>query len=525
MVDTIVLRINNLHQYPKILEALRKEGEGQYNSVVDSPHNQEVVDFETGEISKDRFLQIKQVHYADTNNTFTSYRNKVLTSSHYYLAYSIRIDRDYVEMNFSIPKYLYGTNIMQFVPHKFEEHPYNNEELDSLEFNAEITYERLITFIDNFMNDWFKDIQISKEDIEINRLDLCFNQYFKSVEDSLKYLDYQKRIKKKYIKKTTKNKVDWGTSIFIQNARYAAKIYHKGSEYASSKGERKHHLTMNKKIGKEHFEVESKYKDGVMVREGLEDTANRILRYEITFKKPFMTYLFKKHLFARDCTGWQQAQKDYKEVNKVVKKIRENRIKGLSIYQLEKKYRNFSPEKRVYHKAYSKILNRSNTFSLAISETARRENESLHACLKDDKGNYEPPKAALFTKELLNEMFKVFLNFKEEFRISSMDKFTDTTKRVIAYNNDVEKYNKKLPKGSKERKARISENYINSILLHLQTHSFDELVQMGVISARTKYNYIKALGKIGLSKNHLAVDSVEIEKSEDFAHYHQILTF
>ncbi len=58
----------------------------------------------------------------------------------------------------------------------------------------------------------------------------------------------------------------------------------------------------------------------------------------------------------------------------------------------------------------------------------------------------------------------------------------------------------------------------------LQTHSFDELIQIKIISARTKYNYIKGLYKIGLSKNHLAVDSVEIEKSEDFGMYHNIIS-
>nr|WP_321407874.1 phage/plasmid replication protein [uncultured Carboxylicivirga sp.] len=520
MVDTIVLRIHNLHQYPRILEALRKEGEGQYTSVLDTPHDKEAVDFETGEITKDRFLQVKQLHYSDTGNTFTIYKNKILTSSHYYLAYSVRVDRDFVEMNFSIPKYMYGTNIMQFVPHKFEDHPYNSDDLNSLEFNTKITYERLITFISSFINTWFKDIHINKEDIEINRLDLCYNQYFDSKEDALKYLDYQKRIKKKYLKKTTKNKVDWGTSIFIQNARYAAKIYHKGSEYASSKGERKHHLAMNKKLGNDYFEVESKYDNGVMSCEGLEDTANRILRYEITFKKPYMSYLFKKHLFARNCETWQQAKHDYNEVEKIVKKIRDNRIKGLSILHLEKQYRNLPPEKKVYHKTYSKIINRTNSFRLAISEEDEVKNTSLNACLVDNKGIFKPPTMALFTRELLDEMFNVFLNFKEEFRISSLDKFTDTTKRVIAYNKDVEKYNNSLPEGSKDRKTRISETYINSILMLLQSHSFDELVQLKIISARTKYNYINALDKIGLSKNHLAVDNLEIKKSESFEDYH-----
>ncbi|WP_255434095.1 hypothetical protein [Carboxylicivirga sp. M1479] len=39
---------------------------------------------------------------------------------------------------------------------------------------------------------------------------------------------------------------------------------------------------------------------------------------------------------------------------------------------------------------------------------------------------------------------------------------------------------------------------------------------MKTIAQRTKYNYINMLEEIGLSPEHLVLDTVEIEKSEEF---------
>jgi len=72
------------------------------------------------------------------------------------------------------------------------------------------------------------------------------------------------------------------------------------------------------------------------------------------------------------------------------------------------------------------------------------------------------------------------------------------------------------------RKSRINETYINSILLLLQSYSFDELIKNKITSQRTKYSYTNVLKKIGLSKNHLAVDTVDIEKSDGFKEYSQM---
>ncbi|WP_430814640.1 phage/plasmid replication domain-containing protein [Carboxylicivirga sp. RSCT41] len=532
MIDTIVLRIHNINQYPEAIDALIKEGEGEYYSTIDNPHNKEVVDCDTGEISNAPHLQIRQIYYSDTDKTYTLYRNKTLTSSHYYLGYRISLDKDFVEFNFSIPKYLYGTNLKQFVPHKEEGQNYKDGELDSFEFNMNITYERLIQFIRDFIKKWFKGEIISELDVEIVRLDICYNQIFNTKEDALKYLEYQKKIKKKYLKATSKNKTDWGTSIFLQTDRYAAKIYHKGSEYSSKDGERKHHLQVNKKLGKEQFPIQSKYdKDfGHMLSEGLQDYSDRILRYEISYKNAYMSALYKKFLFAPSCPIFKQLERDFKTVKALQRKIDTAREKTTKITAIkydqfeleafENQLRDLPKLVKSNSKLYESILNKRNSFRLQITPQEKDENAFLEYCGKDEKGKLMIPKTALFSKELLDEMFKVFVDFKDQFRIESLEKFTDVTKRVINYNRDVEKFNKDIPADSKLRKKRINQTYINSILLHLQSYSFDELVDNKIISRRTKYYYIKALEAIGLSKNHLAVDSIDISKSEEFDIYH-----
>ncbi|MFO7852067.1 MAG: hypothetical protein R6X28_06360 [Bacteroidales bacterium] len=94
MIDTIVLRIHNISQYPGIVDRLMDLNEGQKSYDISNAHE------------KRRFVQLKQVEYGDTGKLFTFYRNKVLISSHYYLGYYVNLGKDYVEFNFSIPKYL-----------------------------------------------------------------------------------------------------------------------------------------------------------------------------------------------------------------------------------------------------------------------------------------------------------------------------------------------------------------------------------------------------------------------------------
>ncbi len=530
MIDTIVLRIHNLHLYPEMIKLLRKEGEGQSYYDVENPHDKEVVDRETGEITKDQYLQIREITYEDTGKHFSLYKNKVLTSSHYYLAYSVRADRDFVEFNFSIPKYLFGTNILQFVTHKFDKpDDVTMEELNSMEYNMSNTYPKLMQFMEDFKTQMLPGIVINDADVEINRLDICYNQIFESEKDAKQYLEYQKRIKKKYLKEVSKNQIDWGTSIFLQTERYAAKIYHKGSEY--TKKDHKHHAQMNEKLGRDHFPIEKKYdKEGNLIEEGFQSFADRILRYEITFKNPFISHLFKKHIFCHNCIELARLKEDHEKVKSVQRKISyyENKkeITEEDQSQIEywnKKLREVPAFQKRNSRLYESIMNKRNSFRLRITQEDMDANELLAWCDKDDSGRPLPPKVARFSEKLLYEMFEVFKEFMKEFEIKTLDRFSDTQQRVIQYNQKVDDWNKQCIDGIDKKKSKINATYINSILLLMEQYSFDELVKNKIISRRTKYNYIKALEKIGIDKNHVASDSVEIIKSENFVDYHQLV--
>ncbi len=81
-------------------------------------------------------------------------------------------------------------------------------------------------------------------------------------------------------------------------------------------------------------------------------------------------------------------------------------------------------------------------------------------------------------------MFKIFLKFKDEFEIKKLDKFEDTTKKVIQYNREIEKYNSNIEDPA-DRKTRINETLANQILFNIQHQSLDEMVRLRLISLRT----------------------------------------
>lgn len=526
MVDTIVLRIHNLRKNHKIVDILRAKNKGMTLVDIRNPHSQ-AFDSETGELyeKQDGFLQIKALEYHDTGKTQIFYKDKVfVTSSHYYLGYQIRNDRDFIEFNFSIPKFIHGTNLVQFVPHfGIGNQLYFSDQLVSMKNMQDMTYDRLILFIKRFLKRYFPIVEdfggIDLNDVEINRLDICFNQHFNSKKEALKYLEFQKRIKKKYIRKTSKNKTDWETSIFLQTERYSAKIYHKGSEYGSKNGERKHHEKMNKKYGKEIFTIENKYyENGSLMKEGLQRYADRILRYEISFRNSMMSHLYRKKIFARNCPIFKQLHKDYKYVDKIQKRcerLSENKAKNPM-----KELQLVSSERKRNHKLYKSIINKTVSFRLKVDEKTKRANASLENMKFHRDFTVSLPLETLFSRMLLNEMFKEFNSFLKQFKVEVLINLNDAGNRVAQYNKDVELFNKHMADGYIDLpKAKINKNKINQIILLLRTNSLDELVKQKVISRATKYNYMNVLKRLNLGVNQLAVDETQVQTTLDFSGY------
>ena len=531
MLDSIGLRIHNLRKNQWLVDMLEssKSADRVYNH--QNPFNLKV-DPETGEIFYDtqsKYLKLQSIRYGESKKELVFFKDKKLTSSHYYLGYQVRLDRDYIEFNYSIPKYLYGTNITQFVPHVYEiKNIFNRTNLEDMKFIQSIMYDRLIAFLKCFLKDRFPFSNnfggIDLNDVEINRLDICFNQYFDSKKDALKYLEYQKRIKKKYLRETSKNKTDWGTSIFLNTDRYAAKIYHKGTEYISSNGEMNHHKKMNKMFKRALFQIDDIVDSkGRVIKEGLKTHADRILRYEISFRNAMMSHLYRKYVFAKHCVLRKQLEKSYIRVRKIKKRC--DRLAEKGVLDPNKELRTLTKEEMTESTIYEKILYKKVSFRLAVGENTSNDNSSLVNLKYTSKGDVSLPLEALFSKAVLNEMFKVFNDFIEQFKIDVKEKFTDVDKRAMDYNQNVELYNTQIAEYiGEEKRAKINMNKIYSILAHLEYHTLDELVKMKIISRSGKYDIKKRLAKLGITPNQLAVDTMEVKTSFKFDRYidHQL---
>lgn len=173
MIDTIVLRINNIDKYPLLY--------AQFNDL--SKRKGAVA---AAYVSKDTVSVLENAakpHYffADTGRCIPMFVNSHLyiPSSDYRLSHRLNALHNNLEFNFSIPKYLFSTNVLQFIS------PYNQ--------SPEFIYEMLLTFIDTFIRDTFLSEHPILEDVEIVRLDFCFNQMFSSKNDALDYLKETKK--------------------------------------------------------------------------------------------------------------------------------------------------------------------------------------------------------------------------------------------------------------------------------------------------------------------------------------------
>lgn len=260
MIDTIVLRINHIQKYPKIYEQFyapqKKKG----------TITQAYVDKDTGEILENSLLASFIFH--DTNRILPLMHrsHSHVASSHYSLSYCLNPAADCLEFNFSIPKYLYSTNVLQFI--------------NIHDQSSHVIFLELMHFINKFLKENFIHTPLY-EDVEIHRLDLCYNQFFNSQNDALQYLDEQKKLLSKYARSSKNNFRSYDTSLMYITRRYSFKIYHKGTEF-------------KKKDYKELVKLNPK---GLPLQY-LQDQANNILRYEMTFRKSMMNYLVQHYFNA-----------------------------------------------------------------------------------------------------------------------------------------------------------------------------------------------------------------------------------
>ena len=496
MIDTIVLRIHNVREkYLNLIKELENYSKKGYIT-------------ETADISFEDFMKVFkankpkhtiQMLKSHNPNDFllkTQHSEKTNNSNHYKISYWINIDRNFIELNFSIPKYKFGTNVLLFIKHIVDAGYVSTE----IEENIKQSYRILTKFLIEFLDEQFLFTEVSPFDIEVHRIDLCFNQVFKTKGEALLYLEYQKRLKKKYAHEDEGVMRDYATSLMYVTKRYSAKIYHKGTEYA--KHDIKEHLAYNKKKGIQYFKTDK-----------IQKCADRMLRYEITFRNAYINYLHKTKLFRTKDPIFKKMRLSFALVE--MAKQKNERISkkiGSLKTQIEKdtyraKHPYSFPSKidKEFHKEFSKIISKRRYFMLMVNYDALLFNRQ--------SGGSENP-LALFSRPLLELMFKKLMEFVNEFQIKEMPTEEIVRKKIEQYNQT-----------SGTSKLPIAD--MMSFYPHLLKHgSFKEAVKFCNLSRATLYRYMERFEKIGI--NNKSIKPIESsfgipEAPLDLSAYHWMM--
>ena len=201
MIDTIHFRIHDLEKNKVILN--------QLNTVNNEGFTDVQVSTETFETKKPS--HVRAILYHDRDNLMPITRRSSLTipSSHYTISYAINYHQDFIDFNLAVPKYYYATNVLQYINY------FDQEEV--------ATY----SYLHKFFTDFFKRTLMSipdDMDIEIRRLDMCYNQFFIDKNQALSYLDKQKEINIKYARSSKNSFRSYDTSLMYITKRYSFKI-------------------------------------------------------------------------------------------------------------------------------------------------------------------------------------------------------------------------------------------------------------------------------------------------------------
>nr|WP_319509386.1 phage/plasmid replication protein [uncultured Draconibacterium sp.] len=557
MIDTVIYQIHDCYKYTDLFEHLKQvcADIGYISSKWNvDPNEVNITD-----------LEFTQLRYRDSNKKKTVFRSKMfIPSSHYMVAMGYDDMKDVLEINVSIPKLIYGHNISQFVRHFNEDQtkPFNMVLQNRWSQNRDESFYRFKAFTDKFFKMFFTwkvsdsvgnqvELSIDKKDVQIARIDMCFNQIFDTKLEAREYLELQKKIKKKNLHSNMRNNRQWETSVWVQTKRYTAKIYAKGDEYA--KNDRLKHNEINKR------------RPGSYDVDLLQSIADRTLRYEISFKAGYMSYLFKQSLFREDCKFHKRWKKLFLDVKRSKAKI--ERLENAISKQSKKKFgpddylgKNENDKKikdmirdskrlKLKNKQYESLkcrndftdtftieLTRNNWYALyqnLLSQTTKMfwnvtENEKLDNKITIDfnvnyKQNYvNVSDRYIFGIRLYREMYSIFRDFFNQFQIEERRDIGKIDKVVEEHNKKAREHNEfysaHIRVGNVKRMKEYSIGAVKKIWELTRVNSWDDLVRKKLISKSTKNRYKQTFSDLGLNVN--SFSALPIEASKDFEDYH-----
>jgi len=423
MIDTIELRIHNFDSYKKnYAQLLKHSADGITETYISQ---------DTGEVLED--YKVRALVYHD-NNGFVrlSHRNSIfIASSHYSLSYFLNLQENTLDLNFSVPKFLYSTNVLQFV--------------DYYDQSPAFTFKKLFLFLTDFFTNYFIE-RINLKDVQVKRIDFCYNQFFLSKEQALQYLDYQKELLVKYARSSKNNYRSYDTSLMYVTQRYSFKIYHKGTEF--KKHDYKELVKNNNPLN-----IDLDY---------FLEKSELILRYEMSFRNSYLNYIFNQMYFTSE-----KKLQDYPAV--------------LSSHTYSVLV-NFS--RAGYRKVFDYLRDKTKSFCLQ----SPYDSKSMNLNDYKDSLNFS------FDAILFTALYDVFISRVKAFQVNQKLSFEQIKERIKEGNNKVKMKNSlRTAKESEKTESRLI------ILAMLSQYvNIEELRTQDLIPRATFYRIKSDLKKIGL---------------------------
>ena len=441
---------------------------------------------------KEKSKEVITIRKYTKNNKTTLVPNSIFgkigsNSHHYDIRFKVDWSNDFLELEFSIPKALYGTNVFQNIYHKQRGVYSETEETANIDWQINYITTFLKTQLSNIFFSYFhiSTADLDFKEIELVRIDLCFNQVFKSKDIALTYLEYQKSCQKKWSRDEHKtiynqdmnneklnrsNYVPRSTSVSFTTKSSSFKIYHKGSEFE------KHDSRQLRKVNRQRF----KNGEQPIDIEKLQAFSDRILRYEITYRASALSRIYKNHFHCKISNGTEENEEkniQYSQLKKDVNRwkylyekhggginkyeLKDNKIQYKYIYENRLGKRVRIGKEKIYKKSfieYKKIIDSTDerhrliswskwfdkvarcfldnniVFNNGVENTEKRhKNTNL---TYDHENMFD---RFVLTPDFLKCLFNDFQNKVNEFKLEQMTDETAFIQKVVEKNIQIQK--------------------------------------------------------------------------------------
>jgi hypothetical protein len=328
-------------------------------------------------------------------------------------------------------------------------------------------FRKLCSFLDEqfFKQSFFID-RIDPFDVEVNRIDLCFNLFFPSKHDSLEYL---RAIIEKFGKGSVIRKNE---SIHLVTDRYSFKIYHKGTEFRKNdmrelmSGFGRKNLTRSSKKGK---------KMGGNLRgydiDDLAARADRILRYEVTFRNSYFNYAFDRMYVSTSMRQKVAKDSHYRYI------FRKMGIDGLDKKTMKAK----SPKRKDFH------------LKSSFDQWEKVRDEWPNA--KSWAFYYQGIPEVTFDQVLFNYLYEFFWKMVKKYQVKG-------SVSQVLFEEKIQQLNKIVDIKNMLRTKKLAKKNETRLLYYAmlsQKQSLKDLVEKKMLSRSAYFRIKKDMAQVGLS--------------------------